>query len=125
MANPQGAATFSYIMDPSDVVDFAVQLSRGSDPADALQAGEDVASYVLEASETALSAGLIVHSSAPRAPAYGDLTVGFWLSVEPSLQTAAMFDNGGVVVGVRLTVVTTASPPRTKQMTFLLNVRNK
>ncbi len=122
MPNPLTAKTFEQAMDPADVVDFKLTISQGDDDGDMLQSGENVASYTLTATAEAVAAGLQVLQSGGRQPALVGNLLQFWLSVQSMLQSASLFGGAGVQLAIELTVVTTATPARTRQRTILITV---
>lgn len=129
MAIPPNAKAIAQPMDPSDVLDFSVTVTRGDPddlPAPFLLTGENVASFTLALSAEAIAAGLLLKSGGGYPPpTFADLVCTFWLAVDPAMQASAAFAAAGLTLAIELTVVTTSTPPRTKQRTLTVTVANQ
>ena len=122
-------AIFAQPIDPSDTVDFVVNLVSGAhdaDPAPFLIGAEAVASFTLQPAASAAALGLIVAADAPYPDP--DITGGalkFWLKIDPASRSDPAFDGDGALMGVELTATTNTTPPRIKQRTVAARVRNR
>jgi hypothetical protein len=128
MANPATAKAFAQALDPSDVVDFYVVLSQGEHDAPVptvLLLGEGVETYSLTLPAEAVAVGLRIVDRV----GYEDRLVGnvlsLWLEVDSTMQTSPIFNGNGVTVPIEILIETTATPPRTKQRSFLVRISNQ
>ena len=127
MPNPLTATPFEQAVDPRDELDFYIYVSQGepdANPATILLTGEGIASYELALLPEAIAAGLQIMTGA-YANALTDNELKVWLTVDPIMRGSSIFDGTGVVVGIELTIVTTSTPPRVKQRTFLVRIANQ
>jgi len=129
MPIPATAIVFKETMDPADVLEWKIPLSRGpagEEPTPFLYADEDVASFTLSPTTDAIAAGLIVKSGSGGypAPTLVGLDLTFWTSIDAALQGAAMFA-AGVDLALELTVTTSSTPPRRKQRTYVIKGINR
>jgi hypothetical protein len=58
-------------------------------------------------------------------PIEGDRAVQLWFGVGPAMQGDTAFAGDGVAVGIELRATTTASPPRIRERTFALTLRQR
>ncbi|MCW2395900.1 MULTISPECIES: hypothetical protein [unclassified Sphingobium] len=131
MANPKSARVVRYEPDPSDIVPFVMEISRGNNTADILQPGEKIVTFDLQPSTTGEQAGLVILTTAGREPSIQDddpdtrPRIGFWFSIGEDMRDSALFDQpDGFIIGVECTITTDADPSITKQFTMLIRVRN-
>lgn len=108
--------------DPSELLDYVMDFQGGTDPL--LEAGEKIASYTLNVTAPAAALGLEISTD----PAYAaglqmaDTRIKLWLQIDPAFQAAPVFSEGATL-GVEATITTTNVPPRIRQRTFNLHVR--
>ena len=132
MPIPINAVPFTQPLDPGDVLDYRAAFSQG--PFDALPPpillpNEDIASMALELTSEAIALGLKIVSgefngATYPAPAIDDDNVlTFWLGVDPSFQSATAFLNTGTLLGIDVTIRTSNVPPRIKNRTLVVRVR--
>lgn len=128
MAIPLTAKEFDQLLDPSDRVDFYVVLLQGaadSTPAPILLMGEAVASYTLAVTPEAAALGVRISTD----PEYVDRLTGnvlkVYLEMVEDEWTSPLFDGRGVIVAIELTIITTSTPPRRKQRSFLVRIANQ
>lgn len=124
MSLPNNAPVFAYRPDPSDVLDYYLVVSRGEGPECLLRDGEDIASYQLAPSAAAVAAGVELLTG-PRGPVREGLNISFWATIAPESRSLAIFDRAGAELGIELTLETTATPARTKQVTVGINWMQK
>jgi hypothetical protein len=114
-------------LNPEDQVDYTIDLVGRL-----LEVGETVQSYTLTPSDTSVAAGLLI-GSGPYASALGSITNGIftagsgtvlriWFSINSTNQANVGFFGTGVWLDMQLKVVTTNTPPRTRERTLLLRV---
>lgn len=114
-------------LNPEDQVDYTIDLVGRL-----LEVGETVQSYTLTLSAASIAAGLLIGSGA-YATALGSVTNGIftagagtvlriWFSVDPTHQADTDFAGTGVWLDMQLKVITTNTPPRTRERTLLLRV---
>lgn len=123
MALPALATKFDQSMDPTDLVDFEIDITGRI-----LEVGELASSYTLTLLAEAVALGLTIAEGvadlgdAAYAP---QLVTGnriqFWLYVDPVNRTDVEYD-AGVTLGMELTVETDNTPPRRRQRTFSVEV---
>jgi hypothetical protein len=119
VATPPTAILWDEILDPSEIIDYTVDLTP------LLATGEGVASFtVIPYSESAL-VGLTVgvSSYAPTIDANKILTV--WLSIASAKQTDPAFSGTGSQLPLELSFTTTSIPPRKRQRTLLVQVAQR
>jgi hypothetical protein len=102
-----------------------VQGKPDAAPRPLLLTGEGVASYALALTPEAVAAGLTLHDSAPYPITLTGNQLKLWLEVAPDMRGSPIFDGAGVIVGIELTITTTATPPRRKQRTALVRISNQ
>ena len=113
--------TFTDLLDPQEELDFKINLS------DLLEEGEAIDSWTLEPLPEATALGLTIMSGSGRDAVLTDnaTSVTFWLEVAEAFQDNAAFANGGTALPLQITVVTDASPARTRQRTFNVTVAQR
>lgn len=128
MANPATAKAFAQALDPSDVIDFYVVLSQGQPDAavpTVLLLGEGVENYSLTLTPEAVAVGLRIVERAGYEDKLDGNVLTLWLEVDPAMQTSPVFNGTGVTVPIEILIETTATPPRTKQRSFLVRISNQ
>lgn len=132
MPIPINAVPFEQPLDPGDVLDFRAAFSRGpadTKPPPILLPNEDIASMTLELTSEAIALGLKIVSGQFNGAEYpapsidDDNVLTFWLGVDPSFQSATAFLNSGTLLGVDVTIRTSNVPPRIKNRTLVVRVR--
>jgi hypothetical protein len=123
MPVPALATKFEQTMDPTDLVDFEIDVTGRI-----LEVGELASSYTLTLLAEAVALGLKVAEgvadlgNAAYAP---QLVTGnkiqFWLYVEAANRNDAAY-TAGVTLGMELTVNTNNTPPRRRQRSFSVEV---
>lgn len=123
MPVPALATKFEQSMDPTDLVDFEIQLVDRL-----LETGELATTYTLALMAEATALGLKIAEGitdlgdAAYAPALvGGNTIRFWLYVEPANRNDAAYDSGATL-GIELTIETDSTPSRRRQRTFSVEV---
>lgn len=109
-------------MDPAEKLDFEMDFRSGDDPV--LEPGESIATYSVATTAEAAAFGLQIETVPPYAPAMDPSgeRIAIWLTVDSGEQGNPEFLDG-LPLGVEVTIVTTNSPPRTRQRTFLATVK--
>lgn len=125
MPNPPNAKAFAQPMDPSDIRDYEVVLSQGTDVTSFLDPAEGVASFTVALSAEAVAAGLTIKTEGGYATSITDTTIRFWLEVDAGSQGSTAFDGNGLALGIVITVTTNSTPARKKQRTVIVNVANQ
>lgn len=125
MPIPPNAHPFTRPMDPTDIVDYVAVLTQGVAPDAFLAPGESVASYTLALTPEAVAVGLVIKSGGGYETTFANNCIRFWLEIDPDEQASAMFDGGGVTLGLELTVITNSAPQRKKQRTLTVQVANQ
>lgn len=123
MPVPTLATKFDQTMDPTDLVDFEIDVTGRI-----LEVGELASSYTLTLLAEAVALGLKIAvgvadlGNAAYAP---QLVTGnkiqFWLYVESANRTDVAY-TAGVTLGMELTVNTDNTPPRRRQRSFSVEV---
>ena len=124
MAVPDTAKIFRQSMDPTDVLDFYIGLSKGEDDDD-LQTTENVTGFTLVLPAESVAAGLQIVSEGRYVTRYENQVFAFWLRTNAAAQINAIFDGTGLNLPVVVTYTTDFDPPRTIQRTVVVNVRNQ
>lgn len=117
-------------MDPAERVEYIASFTGGDEPV--LRAGETIASYSLAVSAEGAALGLTIENAGEYVSRLVDVVDGeaapgssailIWLSVAPEMQSNEVFV-GGAKVGVIATIETTATPPRRRERTWLVELR--
>lgn len=116
---PLTAKSIGPAMDPSDVIEYEIEFG-GDDGL--LEVGEQVASYTIVLSAEAVALGLELGTST-RAPSQPTPTsLRLWFQVNASFRSNAAYSGAGTVFSMEATIVTDATPSRTRQRTLLLTV---
>ena len=119
MPIPASAKKFDDTMDPSDKVDYLVDLTP------LLADGEEFTSIDLAVMAESVLLGFKIETDAPYAPSEptpGQILI--WAGVETGDQADSGWA-GGVFCGIEFTGVTDSSPPRTFQRTVAIQVIQK
>lgn len=111
-------------LDPNDVLDFYIFLTRGAegDGKAFLYESEVVTSFSLILGAESVAAGLEIASSGRFKLRLGNDVVAFGLSVASSLRTSSIF-NGGLDLPLELKVTT--DQERTRRRTAVIRVVNQ
>lgn len=116
---PLGAAPWAQALDPNDHLPFGISF------ADVLDGAETIATVErLAVSSAGAALGVAIDQGGVTAPiidAAGALRLQFWLSVDLDAQSAPLFDDSGVRVGIGCRIVTTKD--RVFDRTCVLTVR--
>ena len=120
MALPRDPVRLGEAMDPAEVLDFVFDLGG------VLETGEAIEDFVLTMSPEAAALGVAIDDGA-RAPLRieDNRAVQLWFSVATAMQGDAAFAGDGIAVGIELRATTTASPPRVRERTFALTLRQR
>ncbi len=127
MPIPEKAVRIPQPLDPSDVENFTLTISKaGLHPAKfpILDAGEDVADYDLALQAEAIALGVRIKNEAPHFTYISGQLLNFTLYVVPEKRALAVF-NKGVEIGLELTVRTDADAWREKQRTVAIMVKQQ
>jgi hypothetical protein len=121
MAVPPTAKKLGKTLDPSDIKDIVINF------APMLQADEQIASYTIDLSTTSIAAGMEFLSGGGRDPALiNDATaLRLWPAIDETDADDPMFEPPGVALDFLITVITTSTPSRTDQQTFLIQWAQK
>jgi hypothetical protein len=123
MAVPRDAQGFAYQPDPSDTLDYGLNVSVLLDPGDAVAPS----SIVISLSDAAIALGLVVLDTPTTFPQVsGDgTTIVFWLTVDPARRADKTWNGFGRDVPVSASFAAQSSPTRTYQRDFVITVRNR
>ncbi|MFC3711277.1 hypothetical protein ACFOMD_01760 [Sphingoaurantiacus capsulatus] len=121
MALPNDPILLAEAMDPSEVLDFVFDFAALLEP------GEVIDDFALTMSAEGAALGLSVLEAPDRGATLieGDRAVRLWVGVEPGAQNDAAFAGDGLQVGIELRATTNSEPPRTRERTFALTVRQR
>lgn len=123
MALPKEPIYLGEPMDPADLADYEAEFT--------LEPGSEIASYVIATMPEAALVGLSVKQDMAYQPVLingvtaNNNVVRFWLEVDPLDREDAAFSGEGVTLGVVITATTNSVPPRRKQRTFTVTVRQR
>lgn len=113
-------------LDPSETLDFRMDFYDESLPEieRVLDLGEEIASFEVAPTPEAVLLGLTIRDDGLYAPTLDETAtkIILWLEVDPADQGNPDFVDG-LVLGVEGTIVTSSTPPRTRQRTFNVTVR--
>lgn len=119
---PSTAEKWPSGMDPSDTVDYTIDLSSAES---LLEGGELIASYTLTPLPDAQLLGFTIINSGEYLDSIVDGNkITFWCRVEEANRTDPEYVQG-YDMGIELTIVTNSTPPRIKQRTYVINVVHK
>lgn len=125
MPIPSSAKTFTEEMDPNEVKDFTTGISQGADVTDLLDPGESVQTFTLIPQQEATDAGFRIKSgSGYPVPTFVGLNLTFWCEIADGFKTRDEWF-GGERMALELTIVTNNSPPRIRQRTFAITVKQQ
>jgi hypothetical protein len=125
MPLPQNAIIVPQPFDPNDLDKVTVTISKaGVHPAQfpILEAGENIATYVLALTAEAIAIGLRIRNEPPYYTTLSGQFLNFNLELDEAMRGLATF-NKGITVGIELTVTTDAPAPRRKQRTIGIKVQ--
>lgn len=125
MPIPPDAEAFAQALDPSEQLDYGIDLERAADGSTLLQPGENVASYTLALSAEAIAAGLTIMEGDGRDHAMNGDTISMWFKIDDEMQSLPAFNGAGLSLAGELTLVTTSTPARTRQRTWVVRVANQ
>lgn len=120
MSIPQDAVVFEEVMDPEDLMEYEADMTP------LLDEGTEITSFTIALLPDAVLAGVGIKTG-------GAYTAGlilankgilFWLEVNEADREDPAFD-AGFKVGVVVTVNTNHVPPRRRQRTFVVNMRQR
>ena len=120
MALPRDPVSIGEAMDPAELLDFVFDLSGVLEPDEAIEA------FAMTMSAEGAALGLLIETGA-RAPLLIEnaRAVQLWFAVAPAMRTDAAFTGEGVRIGIELRATTNASPPRVRERTFALTLRQR
>ena len=122
MAIPATAVKWTQTMDPSDLLDYMIDLSTLPS---ILEEGELIDNYTLTVLSEGVAVGFQIESTGAYIPVIENGNkITFWVSVEESQRNNPAFV-AGMLVPIELEFTTTSSPPRRKQRTFVITVVHK
>lgn len=112
--------------DPAEVLEYRMDFyDESKEPEDrVLEDGEEIVSFTVAVTPEAALLGLTIREDGDYAPTL-DVTatkIVLWFEVDADEQDNAAF-TAGAQLGVEGTVVTSSTPARTRQRTFLLTVK--
>lgn len=117
---PSSAPVGSEAIDPSDIADFAIDLSP------MLEAGESFAEITFDVMPQASALGFRILNAAPHTPEnLGDGRLRIWVSVSEENRNLAAWNNAGTTCGIEFTARTDSTPPRTFQRTIGIKVAHR
>lgn len=121
MPIPTNAFEWKAVMDPTDQVEYVIDLKDPDKPL--LEAGETIASYTLTLLAESVAVGLTI-STGPRAPVLinGSTGIRVWFEVDSGNWSNAAFNGDGARLPMELTVTTSTTPSRRRQRTLVLKV---
>lgn len=121
MAIPPTATAFAQGLDPHEELDFVIPCGP------VLELGEEIDTYTLAPLSEAVALGLTIMSGGGRDHdrIESNRSILMWLEIDDALKTNPDFDGAGVRLPMEVTIVTNASPARTRQFTALVPVAQK
>ncbi len=125
MPIPSTAVRFEETLDPSEELDFDLDVTQGPTVDDLLREGEGVASFTVALTAESQMAGLTIMEGDGRSPSLQGLELTVWLTVTPTEQSASIFNASGTELAFECTFKTDAVPSRTRQMTAAVRVVQK
>lgn len=111
-------------LDPNDVLDFYIVLTRGAegDGKAFLYESESVTSFSLILGAESVAAGLQIASTGPFQLRLGNDVIGFGLSVLSAMRTSPIFDTG---LDMPLELKVTTDQNRTRRRTLVIKGINQ
>lgn len=120
MAIPQGVKIFTDELDPYDILDFKINLAA------LLEGGETISGTpVLALPTESTLLGLEIKTTNGYATSLSSNVIKFYLGVIDAEQNNTAFDGEGVLLPIKVTVTTNSVPPRRKQRTVAVRVKQK
>lgn len=121
MTIPANAFIWDAVMDPTDQVEYIIDLADATKPM--LEASEIIASYTLTLLSDAVAVGLTI-GTGTRSPVLinGNTAIKVWFEVDNAYWSNAAFNGDGSKLPMELTVTTSTSPSRRRQRTLVLKV---
>lgn len=123
MALPKDPISLGEPMDPADLADYEAEFT--------LETGTQIGSYTIAMMPEAALVGLAVRADMTYAPVVvngtggSNNTVRLWLDVDPAYREDTTYSGEGTTFGVVITATTNSVPPRRKQRTFTVTVRQR
>ena len=130
MPIPSDAATWLDAMDPADLIDYEANMEP------LLETAESINTFTVALMPEAvllgveIATGLVDGGNRDPAKVTGtggavDKRIKIWMNVLPANREDPIFDGVGVDVGVVFTITTNSAPPRRRQRTYKLTVRQR
>lgn len=119
MAIPATALVWPEPMDPSDIVDYAVDLTT------LLDTNEGIASYSVILLSEAELLGLVIGTGSRSPQLIEGTKLRIWFSILQDYQQNAAFSGQGASLPIQITIDTTSSPARRKQRTLVVKVQQR
>lgn len=119
MALPKNVQVFTEPMDPYDILDYEVDVTS------LLQSGESVTSYTVSLPTESSLLGLEILTTAPYSTSITGNVIRFYLGVIGAEQANAAFSGEGAVLPIEISINTNTNPPRRKQRTVAVVVRQR
>lgn len=116
MAIPVNAYVFEKEMDPTDNVDFLIDLTQ------LLQVDETVNTFTLTVGAEGVALGLTLGSGVYAPVGVGLQAITFWLNVSAGFRNDAAYTGEGVKLPIEVTITTNSVKPRTYQRTVVVKV---
>ena len=118
MAIPASTYIFSGVLDPSDLLDYQIDVSS------LLETGESISTFTLTVPAESVLLGLTLNTTGGYATTLASNKIQFWVSIDPSKQGNAAF-NSVAVLPLELSIVTNSTPARKKQRTVAIQVTHR
>lgn len=115
MAVPAEAKVFTETMDPTDIVDFEIDI------APILETGEGVTTHTEAIPTESALLGLQIKTTGGYATSLTGTILRIWLGISSAEQANAAFVDG-VTLPIEITITTNSTPPRVKQRTVAVTV---
>lgn len=121
MPIPTNAFEWKAVMDPTDQVEYLIDLKDPDKPL--LEAGETISSYTLTLLAESVAVGLTISTGA-RAPTLINSNTGIrvWFEVDNAYWSNTVYSGDGVRLPMELTITTSTTPSRRRQRTLVLKV---
>ena len=120
MAQPSAPFEFKVPMDPAELLDFEIKLR---DSPQLLEVDEQYTDWTLTLYPEAAALGLQILVDPPYAPVTDGINITGWFQVLEADQENPIFDGDGVKMDMELSITTDNVPPRKRQRTLRLTVK--